>query len=186
MSSTSLKSETCPIEKSSYSFALGELTIWKTPSSSSLASKNTDESKKDSPTMKNNESTSEDTSSQDGSEGYYGKMLQLFKGERDQFSAVEFDSRVGLNCSQIHSTFQCLLDSGNKRFYVWLGDMTIDKLTKSSFLNLANFAEERFASKMILILNRDHFQKNEFKRLFKVLDAKRVGKKGMKELYNED
>jgi len=113
-------------------------------------------------------------------------MLQLFKHERDQFSAVEFDSRIGLNCSQIHFTFQCLLDASNKRFYVWLGDMTIDKLTKSSFLNLANFAEEKSAQKMILILNREHHQKNEFKRLFKVLDAKRIGKKGMKELYHED
>jgi len=156
MSSTSLQSDSSSIEKSSYSFALGELKIWKTPSSGSLASKKTDESKKDSPTMKNNDSTSEDTCSLDDGEDYCGKMLKLFKGEKDRFSAVEFDSRIGLNCSQIHSTFQCLLDSGNKRFYVWLGDMNIDKLTKSSFLNLANYAEERFASKMILILTREH------------------------------
>jgi len=133
--------------------------------------------------MKNNDSTSEDTCSLEDDQDYCEKMLKLFKGEKDRFRAVEFDSRIGLNCAQIHSTFQCLLDSGNKRFYVWLGDMNIDKLTKSSFLNLANYAEEKLASKMILILTRDHLQKHEFKRLFKVLDAKRIGKKGMKELF---
>lgn len=53
-------------------------------------------------------------------------------------------------------------------------------------MNLASFAEGRGASSMVMVQSRDHCQKNEFKRLFKVLDAKRVGKKGMKEMMNED
>jgi len=39
---------------------------------------------------------------------------------------------------------------------------------------------------MYLILNRDHFQKEEFNRLFKVLDARRVHKSGMKEIMIEE
>jgi len=34
--------------------------------------------------------------------------------------------------------------------------MTLDKLTKSSYMNLATFAEERGAEEMVLIQNRDH------------------------------
>jgi len=43
------------------------------------------------------------------------------------------------------------LEETNKRFFVWLGDVTIDKLTKSTFMNLANFADERGATKMVMI-----------------------------------
>jgi len=39
---------------------------------------------------------------------------------------------------------------------------------------------------MYLILNRDHFQKDDFNRLFKVLDARRVHKSGMKEIMIEE
>jgi len=103
----------------------------------------------------------------------------------NQEHMYEFDSRIGLNGSQIHSTFPCLLDSENKRFYIWLGDITIGKFTKSTFMNLANFAETKGAQEMIFVLMRDHCQKDEFKRMFKVLDGKRVGSKGMKAMMNE-
>jgi hypothetical protein len=86
-------------------------------------------------------------------------MAKMFKVEANKFHAYDFDSRVGLNCSQLHCTFSCLLDDVSHRFYIWLGDLTIDKLTKSTFVNLANFAEENGALKMVLIQNRDHCQK---------------------------
>jgi len=78
------------------------------------------------------------------------------------------------------------MDSENKRFYIWLGDITVAKLTKSTFMNLANFAESKGALSMVLVLLRDHSQKDDFKKLFKVLDGKRVGKKGMKAMMGED
>jgi len=134
------------------------------------------------------DSTSDDSDSLDDQSqfGSCSKMAKMFKVQENKFHAYDFDSRVGLNCSQIHCTFNCLLDEANQRFYVWMGDITVDKLTKSTFLNLANFADKNGATKMILIQNRDHCQKDEFKRLFKVVDGKRVGKKGMKEMMNEE
>jgi len=39
---------------------------------------------------------------------------------------------------------------------------------------------------MILVLIRDHCEKDDFKKLFKVLDGKRVGKKGMKAMMGEE
>jgi hypothetical protein len=48
------------------------------------------------------------------------------------------------------------MDEENKRFIVSLGDITIDKFTKSTFMNLANFAEEKGATSMVFVQNRDH------------------------------
>jgi hypothetical protein len=41
-------------------------------------------------------------------------------------------------------------------------------------MNIANFAEEKGAEEMILILNRNHEQKAMYTKMFKVIDAKRV------------
>jgi len=68
----------------------------------------------------------------------------------------ELDSKVGLNGQIGHWSFPCIFDEESKRFFVWLGDVTIDKFTKSIFLNLVAFAEKTGASKMVLIQNRDH------------------------------
>jgi len=78
------------------------------------------------------------------------------------------------------------LDEENKRFYIWLGDITIDKFTKSTFMNLVTFAESKGAVNMTFIQTRDHCQKGDFKKLFKVLDAIRVNKKGMKEILRAE
>jgi len=78
------------------------------------------------------------------------------------------------------------MDNENKRFYIWLGDITVNKFTKSTFMNLANFAESKGALSMVLVLIRDHCEKDDFKKLFKVLDGKRVGKKGMKSMMGEE
>lgn len=39
---------------------------------------------------------------------------------------------------------------------------------------------------MVLVQNRDHVQKDLFRKLFKVLDAHRVQKSGMKEMMTEE
>ncbi len=54
----------------------------------------------------------------------------------------DIDSRVGLNGSRSFWSFPCLKDEENMRFFVLLGDLTIDKFTKTTYLNLVNFAEK--------------------------------------------
>jgi len=102
------------------------------------------------------DSTSDDSLSiEEGEEnGSCSKLRKLFKTQ--QSSAYEFDSLVGLNGSQIHSSFPCLLDEEKKRFFIWLGDITINKFTKSTFMNLADFAEKKGALTITVILFRDH------------------------------
>jgi len=57
------------------------------------------------------DSTSDDSSSnEDGdANGSCSKLRKLFKVDKDTES-YEFDSRVGLNGSQVLCTFPCLLD----------------------------------------------------------------------------
>ena len=69
---------------------------------------------------------------------------------------------------------------------MWMGEVTIDRFTKTTYLNLVNFAETQGAKQIVLLCSREHHQKDQFQRLFKVLDAERVSKRGMKELMGED
>jgi len=52
-------------------------------------------------------------------------------------------------------------DDSTKIFYIWLGDLSIEKFTKTIYMNLVNFAEKAGSSKMILIQDRDHRQKGK-------------------------
>lgn len=88
------------------------------------------------------------------------KLMNIIKLTDDNFKLMDFDAKVGLNASVLHHNFACLLDQETKRFYVWLGDVTIDKFNKSTFMNLATFAESNSSESMVLIQNRDHCQKS--------------------------
>lgn len=113
-------------------------------------------------------------------------MMQLFRIKDGQVKHFELDSRVGLNGAQVCWSFPCVLDEQRQTFFVWLGDITIERFTKTTFLNLTNFAEREGATQIMLIQPRDHVQKAQFQKLFKVLDAERVSKKGMQDLMGED
>jgi len=70
---------------------------------------------------------------------------------------------TGLNGSKLHSSFPCLFVEESGHFIVWLGDVTIDKFTKSTFLTIAEFAENQGASQLVFVQLRDHTQKGSFK-----------------------
>lgn len=89
------------------------------------------------------------------SSGSCARLQSMIKS-KEAVKLFELDSKVGLTGQLCHWSFPCLFDEDSTRFYVWLGDVTIDKFTKSIFLNLVAFAEKTGASKMILIKNRDH------------------------------
>lgn len=112
-------------------------------------------------------------------------MIQLFQ-IKEGSKQFELDSKVGLNGSKTCWSFSCVYDQEREKFFVWLGDITIERFTKTTFLNLVNFAERIGAKQLILIQNRDHLQKVQFQKLFKVVDADRVSRRGMQELMGDD
>ena len=110
-------------------------------------------------------------------------LLQCKDGEAKYF---DIESKTGLKGSQTCWSFPCIYDQARQKFFVWMGEVTIDRFTRTTYLNLVNFAENQGAKQMVLICNREHTQKDQFQRLFKVLDAERVSKRGRKELMGED
>jgi len=72
------------------------------------------------------------------------------------YKLIDIDSRVGLNGSKSLWSFSCLQDEVNKKFFVWLGDLPLEKFTKTTFLNLTNFAEKLNCKQVVLIMNREH------------------------------
>lgn len=111
------------------------------------------------------DSTSDDSESVDNGAASHGtkiilinpiigsclKLMKLIKLNDDKFKLMDFDAKVGLNASVLHHNYPCLLDEDKNKFYVWLGDITIDKFNKSAFMNLANFAESNGATSMVLV-----------------------------------
>lgn len=116
-----------------------------------------------------NESTAEDSASTDEEIEGHSKlnhslisiakcqeMTAVIKVKEGRFRVYELDSRVGLNGSKSLEKFDCLMETENKRFFVWLGDISIDKFTKTTFLNIVQFAEKAGASSLVIVQNRDH------------------------------
>lgn len=102
---------------------------------------------------------------------------------------------MGLNAQKCLWVFPCVLDQTTGKFFVWMGDVTLDKFTKSTFMNLAGFADKSSATKLVLVQTRNHPQKGtiqqfiliaEFKRLFTVLDAIRVSKRQAGEFLGQE
>lgn len=93
---------------------------------------------------------------------------------------------MGLNAQKCLWVFPCVLDQTTSKFFVWMGDVTLDKFTKSTFMNLAGFADKSSATKLVLVQTRNHPQKAEFKRLFTVLDAIRVSKRQAGEFLGQE
>jgi len=85
--------------------------------------------------------------------------MKFIKVADGKFSLFEFESKSGLNGSLTVWRFPCILDEENKRFFVWIGEVTMDKFTKSTFMNLVLFAEKHSAEKIMLVQVRNHPQK---------------------------
>jgi hypothetical protein len=75
----------------------------------------------------------------------------MVKVNSESAKLFEFDARIGLNGSHCQWSFPCLYNEENQIFFVMMGNVTIDKFTKTTFMNLVAFAEKTGAAKMILL-----------------------------------
>lgn len=69
---------------------------------------------------------------------------------------------------------------------MWIGSTDISIFGKTTLMNLANLAEDKGASDLLLIIDKDHTQMSQYKRMFKVIDAERVTAASMKDLIKSD
>lgn len=96
------------------------------------------------------------------------------------------DACAGLSGTETLHQFACIFDEGASRFYVWLGDTDFAYFTKSSFMNLCNFAEELGAQSVTFLVYHQHRHKTQYRGMFRVIDAKRLGSDAVKELIGAE
>jgi hypothetical protein len=109
-------------------------------------------------------------------------MLQILKV--DSFSSFVVNSQAGLSGTTTVAKYPCILSE--KRFFVWLGSINIAVFDKSTFMILADLAEKEGAKDLYLILERLHPQKENFLKLFRVIDAERVSTAKAQDLIKKD
>lgn len=83
-------------------------------------------------------------------------LQQLFNVCPQTAKLFDLDSRVGLNGSASLCSFPAVLDTSNLRFYLWLGETPLSSFTKTTFLNIADFAEKSGAKEVVLVMAREH------------------------------
>ena len=116
-----------------------------------------------------------------------GPLVSQLALQEGKFKRFIVDSCAGLLGSETLRQYPCLMDFASGRFYVWLADTDIALFTKSTFMNLCNFAERQGAQKVLLLLDADHAQKKQYKSMFQVIDAYRLGSNQVKLLIeNQD
>jgi hypothetical protein len=86
-------------------------------------------------------------------------MQSLLRLDESQVKNFEIDSRVGISGTKTCWKFPCVYDDSTEKFFVWMGDVMIDKFTKTTFMNLVNFGQNLGATNMVLIMDREHTQK---------------------------
>jgi len=93
-----------------------------------------------------------------------------------------FEAQAGLSGHETVHRYPCILEPASRRFFVWLGDLDYALFTKSTFLNLSNFAESCNALTITFLIYHQHRQKVQYRNMFKVIDAVSLGSEAVKEL----
>ena len=78
--------------------------------------------------------------------------------------------------------FACIFEPESLKFFVWLGDTDFSLFTKSTFMNLSNFAEAQGARTISFVIYHQHRQKTQYASMFKVIDAVRLSTDAVKDL----
>jgi len=103
-------------------------------------------------------------------------LLEKIEVSKSKYQTFLIDSVAGLSGNEKLREYPCLLNEENSKFFVLLGDTEFSLFSKSTFMNLCNFAEKNGASSVVLLLDREHAQKSQYRRMFKVIDAERLCK----------
>lgn len=109
-------------------------------------------------------------------------MISLMPNMPNSTRKFLFDACAGLSGSETLSQYPCVFEAESARFFVWLGDTDLSLFTKSTFMNLSNFAESAGARSVIFLVFHAHRQKNQYKSLFRVIDARRLRTEALRDL----
>lgn len=110
-------------------------------------------------------------------------MTSTMRGlKQDSTQKFVFDVCAGLSGEETQCQFPCIFDEASRRFFVWLGDTDISYFTKSTFMNLCDFAEDAGATSVVFLIFRQHRQKAQYRNMFSVIDARGMPHEAVQEL----
>jgi hypothetical protein len=133
--------------------------------------------------LHDNETQSDTSSSEEllvSNESPFSAILAL-SGDSASFT---IDSCAGLSGDQVVAKFPCALS--DRKFFVWISETSLSLFDKHTFMNLAEFAEQKSATQIVFLLSASHPQLNDFRRTFKVLDAERVPSAQVQSIIRSD
>jgi hypothetical protein len=98
-------------------------------------------------------------------------MMSLLNLQPEDTTTYLVDACAGLIGTSQINRYPCVLYA-NSNCLVWLADTDISLFSKSTFFNLANFAEDNLgATKITFVLSANHTQKRQYRDMFEVIDA---------------
>ena len=83
-------------------------------------------------------------------------MTSLLPNLPDTCRKFVFDACAGLSGTETLNQYPCIYEPDSARFFVWLGDTDLALFTKSTFMNLSNFAESAGARTVVFLVFHAH------------------------------
>ena len=84
-------------------------------------------------------------------------MTSIMRGlPPETTTKIVFDLSGGLSGSEVLKHYPCLFEERSARFFVWLGDADFAYFTRSTFMNLCNFAEGAGARTITFLVYHEH------------------------------
>ena len=90
-----------------------------------------------------------------------------------KYQTFTIESKGGLLGTDTLAEFPCVQDCTKQQFFVQIGMTDIVFFTKSTLLNLCDFAEKRGAQELIFILDRKNEQAIKYKNTLRMVDAEK-------------
>lgn len=128
-------------------------------------------------------SESDNTSDQTQALNACRPMTSLLSIKDDECQAYVIDACAGLSGKETVHQWPCVLY--DDKLIVWLDETSLSMFTKSTFMNLCEFAEQECAAKkLVFLLSATHSQKSQYKQMFKVIDVRRLSSSQVCSAFN--
>lgn len=114
----------------------------------------------------------------------FSRKLTFYSGS-SRYTTFTIESQGGLLGTDTLAEFPCVHESATHRFFVQIGMTDIAFFTKSTLLNLCDFAEKQGASELIFILDRDNDHASKYKSTLRMVDAEKLGKLEVNGLFEK-
>jgi len=102
-----------------------------------------------------------------------------------KFKNFVITSEGGLLGNEILAKFPCVLNADKRSFFVMIGATDFVFFTKSTLMNLCDFAEKQNAIELVFIVDRKHPERTQYRSTMKMVDAMPLKSKDIRNLLEK-